>query len=175
MPPDHQKPLRRDIRMLGDLLGEVLREQEGDELFAVVERLRAATKKLRRRFSAAEQAKVRRMTARLDVRSMNRVLRAFATYLQLANTAEQQHRIRRLRAQRFESGGRPPRGSLQETLEMARRKGVGAAELAGVFDRLLIMPVFTAHPTEATRRTVLEKHSRIWDLLDRLERSQRTP
>ena len=175
MKPDKHKPLRADIRMLGNILGEVLIDQEGTDIFNLVEYIRTTTKRLRERHSQKIYRELREKIASLDLPTMKKVLTAFATYLQLSNTAEQHHRARRLREHRLETGGKPHEGSLEHTVGTMKQNGVGASELSDLFARLDIRPVFTAHPTEATRRTILEKHSRIWDLLDSLDRGRNTP
>ena len=175
MKPDKHKPLRADIRMLGNILGEVLIDQEGLTVFDLVEYIRTTAKKLRERHSQAVYRKLRQTISSLDLQTMKKVLNAFATYLQLSNTAEQHHRARRLREHRLEASGNTPEGSLEHTVALLKHHGLGVADLSSLFDRLDIRPVFTAHPTEATRRTILEKHSRIWDLLDTLDRRRNTP
>ncbi|MEX1137790.1 MAG: phosphoenolpyruvate carboxylase [Bacteroidota bacterium] len=172
---DIHSPLRADIRMLGNILGEVLMTQEGKDIFDLVEHLRAITKKLRSRPSQALSQTLQRTISSLDLATMRKILNAFATYLQLSNTAEQHHRARRLREHRLETGGKPHQGSLEHTIHLLKQQGAPADEISGLLGRLDICPVFTAHPTEATRRTILEKHSRLWDLLNRLDRELNLP
>ena len=156
--------------MLGNLLGEVIEEQEGRGLFELEERIRQTSKRLRRRFDSSHQRKLKRIIEALEPGEMARILRAFAAYFQLANTAEQHYRIQRHKSYllKHPAGGYP--GSLRHTLQKLKDLGVPEAEVAELLNRLTIIPVFTAHPTEATRRTVLEKHSRIWKLLEEFDR-----
>lgn len=168
--PEKDRPLRQNIRMLGNLLGEVIIEQKGKALFELEETIRRTTKQLRQRPSDAQLARLRALIAEMDPETMAWILRAFTTYFQLVNTAEQHHRIQRLRAYKQGSKPKAAPGSLQETIRQLKREGVQAVELEACFSRLLLMPVFTAHPTEATRRTILEKHSRIWKLLEEFDR-----
>ena len=172
-----EAPLRRDVRSLGTLLGVVLREQAGDEAFAQVEALRQGT--IRRRDAelrgqAGEAA--RHAVAALDlVHSLpvERALlltRAFAFYFELINLAETNHRKRRRVALRLSGQAGRQRGSLAGTLSEMRRVGIGAEEALNWLGRVLIVPVFTAHPTEAARRTVMFKRRRIGEFLEALDR-----
>ena len=162
--------LRQNIRTLGNLLGEVIIEQQGKELFELEETIRQTTKQLRRRPSETQLTNFRSLIREMAPETMAWILRAFTTYFQLVNTAEQHHRIQRLRAYKRLSKPKAPPGSLEETVQQLKREGVQAGDLERCFERLLVMPVFTAHPTEATRRTILEKHSRIWKLLEEFDR-----
>jgi phosphoenolpyruvate carboxylase len=152
-------PLRRDVRLLGDLLGRVLVEQEGEQLLADVERVRALAREAR---GGAPLDDLRAGVAVLPLERQAGVLRAFALYFQLANAAEQQHRIRRRREYAHE--GRVPSESLDAAF--AQLEGVPAEQLE---TRVSLELVLTAHPTEAARRTVLASHLRIAGLLAELD------
>ncbi len=145
-------PLRRDVRLLGDLLGRVLVEQEDESLLEDVERIRSLARAAR---AGEPHDELRGAVASLPVERQTSVLRAFALYFQLANVAEQQHRVRRRREYRRE--GQVRRESLESAL----------AELDGDVPEVSLGLVLTAHPTEATRRTVLAAHLRIAALLER--------
>jgi phosphoenolpyruvate carboxylase len=172
-----EAPLRRDVRSLGTLLGVVLREQAGDELFAQVEALRQGT--IRRRDAEAhgnaEQA-ARHDSAALElvhalpVERAILLTRAFAFYFELINLAETNHRKRRRIALRLSGQADRQRGSLAGTFSEMRRVGIGAEEALNWLRRVLIVPVFTAHPTEAARRTVMFKRRRIGEFLEALDR-----
>jgi len=155
-------PLRRDVRLLGSLLGTVLVEQEGAAFLAAEERVRAAARRSR---EIGDPAIVRDAVRALAPETQGRVLRAFAIYFQLANTAEQHHRLRRRREYSHEA--RAPRESLEEAFE--RLAGVPAAELSRRLADVSLELVLTAHPTEATRRTLLRAHARIAAILTRLD------
>jgi phosphoenolpyruvate carboxylase len=152
-------PLRRDVRLLGDLLGRVLVEQEDQSLLEDVERVRGLSRAAR---AGAPQDDLAAAVAELPLARQASVLRAFATYFQLANVAEQQHRIRRRRAYAREERVR------DESLatSFAKLEGVPAAELER---RVSLELVLTAHPTEAARRTVLTAHLRVGALLAELD------
>jgi len=155
-------PLRRDVRLLGSLLGTVLVEQEGEAFLAAEERVRAAARRSR---DIGDPGIVRDAVRALAPDTQGRVLRAFAIYFQLANTAEQHHRMRRRREYSHEA--RAPRESLEEAFE--RLSMVPPGELARRLGDVSLELVLTAHPTEATRRTLLRAHSRIAGILTRLD------
>src|SRR3954471_7211485 len=155
---DGEAPLRRDVRLLGEILGRVIVEQEGEELLHTEERIRALSRAGR---AGSPPAELREAVRGLDLETQGKVLRAFATYFQLANLAEQHHRLRRRRE--YEHEERVPRESLEEAF--ARLEGVDLSPAGNVSLQL----VFTAHPTEATRRTFLAAHVRIADGLTELD------
>ncbi len=172
-----EAPLRRDVRSLGTLLGDVLREQAGEELFAHVEALRQGT--IRRRDAEArgqeEEAARHAATAlelvhSLAVERAILLTRAFAFDVELINLAETNHRKRRRIALKLSGGAGRQRGSLAGTLSEMRRVGIGAEEALDWLRRVLIVPVFTAHPTEVARRSVMFKRRRIGDFLTLLDR-----
>ena len=166
-------PLRADIRRLGDLLGETLRRLGGERLFEIEENVRALCKRLRREHpdkgegkrAANTERELKRLLQGLSLDETIGVIRAFSVYFQLVNIAEQHHRIRRKRFYDLRTPDQPQRGSIAETLRSLRRNFSDTDLLQRVIDRLEIVPVMTAHPTEAARRTLLEKHRRIAELL----------
>ncbi|MGA3082423.1 MAG: phosphoenolpyruvate carboxylase [Terracidiphilus sp.] len=171
-----EAPLRRDVRSLGMLLGEVLREQAGEELFAHVEALRQGT--IRRRDEEAhgqdEEAALHATAAlevvhSLPVERAILLTRAFAFYFELINLAETNHRKRRRAALHISGQAGRQRGSLVGTLCEMRRVGIGAEEALEWLRRVLIVPVFTAHPTEVARRSVMFKRRRIGEFLAALD------
>ena len=171
-----EAPLRRDVRSLGTLLGEVLREQAGEDLFAHVEALRQGT--IRRRDAEARGndeeaarhgAKALELVHSLPAERAILLTRAFAFYFELINLAETNHRKRRRIALQLSGEAGKQRGSLAGTLWEMRRVGITADEAMAWLRRILIVPVFTAHPTEVARRTVMTKRRRIGDFLARLD------
>ena len=171
---ERDKPLRTNIRMLGDLLGEVIEEQEGSAIYELEEKIRFMAKDLRKKRDSASLRALKKVIKGLDTVQMSKVLRAFAAYFQLVNTAEQHYRIQRHRSHLLAHAESGYPGSLRQTLQRLRELDIPEEEVAALFGRLSITPVFTAHPTEATRRTVLEKHSRIWKLLEEFDRGNIT-
>jgi phosphoenolpyruvate carboxylase len=160
-----ERALRANVRLLGDLLGRVLVEQEGPEFLELEERIRTLARRVRRGSRRPEDlaAAVRR----LGVAEQGSVLRAFALFFQLANIAEQHHRLRRRRE--YEHEGRVPRESLEDAVGRLRAAGVSDGDLTAALAAAHVTPVVTAHPTEATRRTVLTAHRRIVVLLRELD------
>jgi phosphoenolpyruvate carboxylase len=171
-----EAPLRRDVRSLGTLLGEVLREQAGDELFAQVEALRQGTIRRRDAESHGQQEEAERQAATalalvhsLPVERAVMLTRAFAFYFELINLAETNHRKRRRIALQLTGDAGRQRGSLEGTLREMRRVGISADEALEWLRQVLVTPVFTAHPTEVARRSVMFKRRRIGEFLAALD------
>jgi phosphoenolpyruvate carboxylase len=154
----HDGPLREDVSRLGAMVGRMLAEQGGTPFFERVEQVRTAA--IRRRREGASVNELAESLAGLDAVHAESLARAFATYFQAVNTAERVHRIRRRRDYQREGSASQPE-SLLDVLGRLKAQGVGADELIGWLDRLWIEPVFTAHPTEAVRRSLLEKEQAI--------------
>src|SRR5437764_6949555 len=157
-PDDGFAPLRDEVRLLGALLGEVVAESGGAELFDDVERLRVATRDARR---DGDPDSPRRVIDEFSVERAEQVARAFTVLFHLVNLAEERHRVRVLRA-RDEAGAPPPRDSLAAAVEAMSADDVHAA-----LRELEVHPVFTAHPTEARRRAVVTAVSRIAEQMQR--------
>jgi phosphoenolpyruvate carboxylase len=172
---DHESegPLREDIRLLGELLGETLREQGSEQLYQTVERIRVLSKRARRDDHSAA-AELSRALSDLPDELILPVVRAFSQFLQLANIAEQHHRIRRSRAWARDPQAAPVRGSLEEVFAH-HLQGVDADQLHRSVCNLDIGLVLTAHPTEVSRRSLLQKYNQIALLLDRKDRPDLTP
>ena len=163
-------PLRNDIHLLGDLLGETLKQFGGRRLFETEERVRALCKQLRTKHAPEVERELRRLLQSLTLDDEIGVIRAFSVYFQLVNIAEQHHRIRRKKHYELHSPEEPQRGSIAATMREIRRSGrVTRRQMQEAIDRLEILPVMTAHPTEAARRTLLEKHRRVAGLLDEFD------
>ncbi len=166
--PPHHSPLREDIHALGEIVGSVLREQGGDELYELAEGDRQTA--IRRRMGAADVAL--ELRARVQGRRpelARDILRAFAAYFQLANVAEKVHRIRRRREYFLADTDRPQPNGVLDTLAALKAQGLGLGEVLELLRQLRIEPVLVAHPTESARRTGLRRQQRIADRL--LERS----
>jgi phosphoenolpyruvate carboxylase len=166
-----EAPLRRDVRSLGMLLGQVLREQAGDPLFSEVEELRQIA--IRRREAQSGEAGQPFASALGSVHSLDtvqayRLARAFAFYFELINLAETNHRKRRRLS--LQLSGEAQRGSLRGTLRAMRAAGISSEAAVEWLRSISIIPVFTAHPTEVARRVVMFKRRRIADLLEQLDR-----
>ncbi|MGB8836995.1 MAG: phosphoenolpyruvate carboxylase, partial [Candidatus Acidiferrales bacterium] len=172
-------PLRRDVRSLGMLLGKVLVEQAGEPLLEVVEQLRRLLIQQREQLPAGAKqsgaenslmAEAREIIAGLAVEDAYRVTKAFAIYFELTNLAETNHRKRRRRAGKLHAEQPPLLGSFRGTLLRMRAAGISAGDALAALRKLKITPVFTAHPTEVARRTVLLKRRRIAQHLENLDR-----
>ena len=177
-----QVPLRRDIRSLGALLGQVLREQAGDALFAMVEDLRRIAIARREAEAAGDAAAEQRHLERAqaltreaasDPQQAYELARAFAFYFELINLAETNHRKRRRRSALLGVANSQQdsvqRGSLRGTLRRLCEVGHTRADVLALLEQICVVPVFTAHPTEVARRSVMFKRRRIADLLERLD------
>ena len=165
--------LRRDISDLGYILGDTLVEQEGPALLELEEAIRGLAKLRRRRDRRGPSAaSMQSAIEKLDAETAERVARAFTHYFQLVNLAEQHHRARRRRDYAREQ--RPQPGSLSFELRRLSEKS-SRAQLDGLLARTSIELVFTAHPSEAQRRTVLDKHRTIARLLTRRDRIELVP
>lgn len=156
---DKDQALRDDVRMLGTLVGELLKDQGGDELFDVVENARLRSIR-RREGNEVPGEELAELVKGLDLSLALQVIRAFSTYFQMVNTAEKVHRIRRRREYLQEVGQYQP-GGLEETLVRLKAAGLDLPALQKLLDQMSIEPVFTAHPTEPTRRTILRKEQHI--------------
>lgn len=170
-------PLRRDVRSLGTLLGTVLREQAGEDFFTHVENLRQAAIRRREAGERGAHDEADKLGAQslalihsLPVERANLLTRAFAFYFELINLAETNHRKRRRTALRLSGKANRQRGSLAGTLAEMRHVGIGAEEALDWLRQVQIVPVFTAHPTEVARRSVMFKRRRIGELLEELGR-----
>ena len=153
------QPLRDDVRILGTLVGELLKDQGGQELFDLVENARLTSIR-RREHNEGPGEDLAELVSNLDLSLALEVIRAFSTYFQMVNTAEKVHRIRRRREYLQEYGQYQP-GGLEETLVKLKAAGIDKPALQELLNRLHIEPVFTAHPTEPTRRTILRKEQNI--------------
>jgi phosphoenolpyruvate carboxylase len=155
-------PLREDVRHLGVTVGELLVEQVGQALFEQVESTRTAA--IARRDSGSPLDTLAASLAGLPTERAEVLIRAFSTYFQMVNIAERVHRIRRRRQYQRGTDGAPPRpqpDGLVDALVKLKSAGVSADELLAVLGRLDVEPVFTAHPTEAMRRSLLVKEQEI--------------
>ncbi len=173
--PEKETPLRRDVRALGVLLGKVLVEQGGEELLESVERLRRLLIQQREgRIAPATGDKLmteaRNIIAKMSLEEAHRVTKAFAIYFELTNLAETNHRKRRRRAAKLHTEEPPQAGSFHGTLLRMREAGISRANALAALQKVKIMPVFTAHPTEVARRTVLMTRRRIAQHLENLDR-----
>ncbi|QKT04535.1 phosphoenolpyruvate carboxylase [Ectothiorhodospiraceae bacterium 2226] len=159
MPSD--KPLRTRVRLFGNLLGRVLYTQAGEHVLASVETLRKGYISLRKQDNADKRARLSKLIERLDGTTLTHVARAFSTYFSLVNIAEEAYQHHQRRRQ-IRIGGPLWTGSFDATLRELKERGVDREQLQFLLDKLRYTPVFTAHPTESKRRTVMEALRRIF-------------
>jgi len=174
-----EAPLRRDVRSLGRLLGEVLKEQVGDKLFSAVEELRLLLIEHRELHAKpghdveSERRLIERaetIVSRLDIAEAHQMAKAFAIYFELTNLAETNHRKRRRRAAQTSPELLAQPGSFLGTLRRMRDAGISQKQALEWLAKIEVILVFTAHPTEVARRTVLFKRQRIAAELEHLDR-----
>ncbi len=156
---DKDQALRADVRTLGAMVGELISDQGGAELFEFVENARLRSIR-RREGNERDGEELSTLVEGLDPQFALSVIRSFSTYFQMVNTAEKVHRIRRRREYLRDVGHYQP-GGLEDTLIKLKASGMSADELQQLLNCLRIEPVFTAHPTEPTRRTMLRKEQNI--------------
>jgi phosphoenolpyruvate carboxylase len=160
-----QDLLSADIHLLGDILGHVIRQQAGIGIFDLEERVRALTKSRRSEADPAVDTYLARLVDQMQVHEAEAVARAFTTYFELVNLAEEHQRVRVLRARERQAHPQALGESIADAVALLWSRGVDVASMAVLLQRLQIELVFTAHPTEAKRRTVLSKLRRISQML----------
>jgi phosphoenolpyruvate carboxylase len=166
--------LRNDIRLLGRILGDTVRDQEGADVFDLVERIRQTSIRFHRGDDKAARRELELILDSMSISQTVRIVRAFSYFSHLANIAEDQNNIRRMReGSKAGEAARP--GTLALTLSHARSAGFSAAKLREFFAGALVSPVLTAHPTEVRRKSTMDREMEIAALLDRRERVQLTP
>lgn len=161
--------LRRDVRFLGNILGEVLVHQGGRELLDHVEKIREMSKALRAEFLPELYHEFVNTIQTLEPGIRHQVIRAFAIYFQLVNIAEQNHRIRRKRDYERSAGEAVQPGSIESVVQDLKSKNIPVGEIRDILGDISLELVMTAHPTEATRRAVLDIHKRIADQVMELD------
>src|SRR6478752_5001961 len=166
--------LRTDIRLLGRILGDTVRDQEGADVFDLVERIRQTSIRFHRDEDRLARRELESILDSMSISETVRIVRAFSYFSHLANIAEDQNNIRQMRA-RTGPGGAPQVSTLAQTLSHARAAGFSAADLRRFFKDALVSPVLTAHPTEVRRKSTMDREMEIAELLDRRERVQLTP
>ena len=167
-------PLREDIRLLGRILGDTLREQDGQATFDLVENVRQAAVRFRKTQDERDRDQLEQMLDALSPRDTLSVVRVFSYFSQLSNIAEDQHHNRRRRAH-LKAGSPPQEGSMQLALDRVQEKHFDADALQAFFDKALISPVLTAHPTEVQRKSILDCQLIIASLMSERNRMDMTP
>ena len=160
---DQNRPLVNDIRFLGRLLGEVIREQEGAKAFELIERIRRLSVAFRFKRDAGAGKALARLLKTLSDRQTVRVIRAFSYFSHLANTAEDRHLVRQ--HEFHEQQGHVREGSLAMTYRRLTERGIAAGDIAKTLAHTYISPVLTAHPSEVQRKSILDAERAIAELM----------
>ena len=160
---DAEKPLIDDIRLLGRILGDVIRTQEGAEVYELVEEIRSLSVAFRRDADQAADRRLKKRLKHLSDEDSVRVIRAFTYFSHLANLAEDRHYIRRRAV--YERAGRLQPGSIDATLQKLHDHGKSAKTIAQTLAQAYVSPVLTAHPTEVQRKSILDAERDIAELL----------
>ncbi len=171
---DSSAPLRRDVKHLGNILGEVLMYHGGIELVDIVERIRMLTKDLRTEFNPETYRALKEEISALQPPLRQNVIRAFSVYFHLVNIAEQNHRIRRRREYQLEADNIVQPYSLEGAVLALKENEVSEQSIQDVLNKLSLELVITAHPTESTKRTVLGIQKRIASILKQSDNTMLT-
>ncbi|MGI9408786.1 MAG: phosphoenolpyruvate carboxylase [Hyphomicrobiaceae bacterium] len=171
---DKDSPLREDIRLLGRMLGDMVRAQEGEETFQLIEDIRRCSVAFHRDDDVSARTELEAILDQLSPEQSVQIVRAFTYFSHLANLAEDQHHIRRTRS--HEIAGTPPRkGAIAKALQEAEAAGIQPSRLRQFFNDADIRPVLTAHPTEVRRKSNMRREIAIAELLDSRGRGRLTP
>ena len=160
---EKNKPLVDDIRLLGRILGDVIREQEGNEAFELIERVRQLSVGYRLKKDASAGRVLDRLLKNLSGDQTVSVIRAFSYFSHLANIAEDRHHVRR--REHHEREGHQQEGSLARAFERLFGAGLRASEVAAMLGQAHISPVLTAHPTEVQRKSILAAERAVAELV----------
>src|SRR5215469_8458669 len=170
---DKDVPLRDDIRLLGRILGDTIREQSGDAVFDTVENIRQNSVRFRRDEDLTARRDLEATLNSLRPKEALQIIRAFGFFSHLANIAEDQHHIRRTRAHSLGAAA-PREGSVAHSLARARQTGVSPAALATFFANAMVVPGLTAHPTEVRRKSTIDREMEVAELIAERDRSSST-
>jgi phosphoenolpyruvate carboxylase len=166
----HNAPLLRDIRFLGRILGDVIREQEGREAYDLIERIRQLAVAYRSKRDDQAGKDLDRLLKGLSADQSVSVIRAFTYFSHLANLAEDQHQLRTAR-----QSNKPTTGSLAACLQRLADEGIHADDIAGLLNGAYLAPVLTAHPTEVQRKSILDAERGVAELIAQLDEHADTP
>jgi phosphoenolpyruvate carboxylase len=172
--PDKDLPLRDDIRLLGRILGDTVRSQEGEPVFAIVEHIRRTSIRFHREEDEAARHELEATLNSLSHGQNIQIIRAFSYFSQLANIAEDQHHIRRTRAHAL-AASTPREGTMAHALTRARDAAISRSKLQNFFTSAIVCPVLTAHPTEVRRKSTIDREMEVAHLLAERDRLRLTP
>lgn len=172
--PEKDLPLRDDIRLLGRILGDTVREQQGEAVFGVVERIRQTSIRFHRDEDDAARRELEATLNGLSRGQAIHIIRAYSFFSHLANIAEDRHHIRRTRAHALAASA-PREGTMAYALALAKQAGISRAQLHAFFATAQIEPVLTAHPTEVRRKSTIDREMEVTELLAQRDRAALTP
>ena len=172
--PDKDLPLRDDIRLLGRILGDTVRIQEGEPVFAIVEHIRRTSIRFHREEDEAARHELEATLNSLSHGQSIQIIRAFSYFSHLANIAEDQHHIRRTRAHALAASA-PREGTMAHALVRARDAAISRSKLQDFFTNAIVCPVLTAHPTEVRRKSTIDREMDVAHLLAERDRLRLTP
>jgi len=161
------KPLRRQVKLFGNILGDILREHAGQRVFAAVEALRKGHISLRKEENITRRGRLSRLIETLDAETLTHVVRAFSIYFSLVNIAEESFSHYQRRKNENKNGPQW-QGSFETTIRNMQEQGVNRSQIQTLLNQLAYIPVITAHPTESKRRTVMEDLRRIFLISEKL-------
>src|SRR5580700_11567378 len=170
---DKDLPLREDIRLLGRILGDTIRERSGGAVFETVENIRQNSVRFRRDEDLTARRDLEATLNSLKPKDALQIIRAFGFFSHLANIAEDQHHIRRTRAHSL-SAATPREGTIAHSLTRIRQAGIPAARLDAFFAGAMVVPVLTAHPTEVRRKSTIDREMEVAELIAQRDRSAPT-
>lgn len=178
--PEKDFPLRDDIRLLGRLLGDTIREQEGEAVYEIVERIRQTSIRFHRDEDEVARKDLETILNSLSRGRTNQIIRAYSYFSHLANIAEDQHHVRRSRAHAMAgahamTAPEPREGTVARALKLTQEAGVSQAALQAFFASALVCPVLTAHPTEVRRKSTIDREMEISQVLAQRDRHELTP
>src|SRR5215813_3852114 len=170
---DKDLPLREDIRLLGRILGDTVREQSGEAVFDTVEHIRQNSVRFRRDENVTARRDLEATLNSLPPAKALQIIRAFGFFSHLANIAEDQHHIRRTRAHLL-TPATPREGTIAYSLARARQGGIPPTRLDAFFASATVVPVLTAHPTEVRRKSTIDREMEVAELIAERDRSSAT-
>jgi phosphoenolpyruvate carboxylase len=172
--PEKDFPLRDDIRLLGRILGDTVREQQGEAIFSVVEHIRQTSIRFHRTEDEAARTELQTILNSLSRTQAIHIIRAYSLFSHLANIAEDQHHIRRTRVHALAASA-PREGTMAVALARAKKAGISSNRLRAFFSTAQVAPVLTAHPTEVRRKSTIDREREVAQLLAERDRTSLTP
>ena len=173
---DHNKPLSENVKLLGEMLGDILKKHVSEKLYKKVEQIRSLSKSLHENeYDEVKQAQLIKLLHQLSAKDMHGVIRSYAHFLNLTNIAESHHRIRRTRWHQIQNPDSPQKGSLAFIFNKLKQEGFSAKQIRNAALSIKLELVLTAHPTEVHRRTLIQKFDRVRAHLAQLDRGDLTP